>query len=151
MSERSSRGSGSAVADGLDVHLAEFLATLATAGYAEKTQHDKQRLIVRFIHAAHASPHDGDGPPTARSRPDRDRTLAWPRVSRDDADLPPRRHAAEGTRPRSRRSLRRHAGAVPAVGQPARVPREPLTMPTPSPPRIRDPTTFAAPSGPDAA
>src|SRR5712691_745596 len=49
MSERSSRGSGSAVADGLDVYLAEFLATLATAGYAEKTQHDKQRLIVRFI------------------------------------------------------------------------------------------------------
>jgi len=49
MSERSSPGSGSAVADGLDVHLEEFLATLATAGYAENTQHAKRRLIVPFI------------------------------------------------------------------------------------------------------
>lgn len=49
MSKRSSPGSGSAVADGLDVHLTRFLATLATAGYAEKTQHDKRRLIVPFI------------------------------------------------------------------------------------------------------
>ena len=49
MSDRNSQGSGSAVADGLDVHLTQFLATLATAGYAEKTQHDKRRLIVPFI------------------------------------------------------------------------------------------------------
>lgn len=55
MSERSSPGSGSAVADVLDVHLTEFLATLATAGYAEETQHDKRRLIVPFIRwAQHA-------------------------------------------------------------------------------------------------
>lgn len=48
MSEQSSR-SGPAVADGLDAHLKEFLATLADAGHAEKTQQDKQRLIVPFI------------------------------------------------------------------------------------------------------
>jgi len=52
MSKRSSRASGSAVEDGLDVHLAEFLATLATAGYAGKTQQDKRRLIVPFIRRA---------------------------------------------------------------------------------------------------
>ncbi len=49
MSKRNPPTSGSAVADGLDVHLAEFLATLATAGYAGKTQQDKRRLIVPFI------------------------------------------------------------------------------------------------------
>jgi site-specific recombinase XerD len=49
MSERSSPGSGSAVADGLDVHLKEFLASLAAAGYAETTQQAKRRLIVPFI------------------------------------------------------------------------------------------------------
>lgn len=48
MSKRS-LASGSAVADGLDVHLREFLSTLATAGYAEQTRHDKRRLIVPFI------------------------------------------------------------------------------------------------------
>jgi site-specific recombinase XerD len=48
MSKRSSR-SGPAVADGLDVHLKEFLATFAKAGYAEKTQHDKRRAIAAFI------------------------------------------------------------------------------------------------------
>jgi len=49
MSEQSSTGSGSAVTDGLDVHLTEFLATLGKAGYAEKTQHDKERLVGHFI------------------------------------------------------------------------------------------------------
>ncbi len=49
MSKRSSAGSGAAGADGLDVHLTEFLATLPTAGYAETTRHDKRRLIVPFI------------------------------------------------------------------------------------------------------
>ena len=52
-------------------------------------------------HTAHASPHCGDGPPAARSRPDGDRTLARPRVGRDDADLPPCRHALEGASPRA--------------------------------------------------
>ena len=47
MSKRSSPGAGPAA--GLDVHLAEFLATLAEAGYAEKTQHDKRWLIASFI------------------------------------------------------------------------------------------------------
>lgn len=37
------------MADGLEVHLAEFLSTLAMAGYAENTQHDKRRLIMSFI------------------------------------------------------------------------------------------------------
>jgi site-specific recombinase XerD len=35
--------------EGLDVHLAQFLAALAAAGYAAKTQHDKRRAIVPFI------------------------------------------------------------------------------------------------------
>lgn len=48
MPERSSRSSA-AVADDLNVHLTEFLATFARAGYAEKTRHDKERLIVPFI------------------------------------------------------------------------------------------------------
>jgi site-specific recombinase XerD len=49
MSERSSSRSRSAVADGRDVYLAEFLAKLVAAGYAEKTQQAKRRLIVPFI------------------------------------------------------------------------------------------------------
>ncbi len=49
MAKRCSPGSGSTVVEGLDVHLAQFLATLAAAGYAEKTQHDKRRLIVPFV------------------------------------------------------------------------------------------------------
>jgi len=49
MWERSSPGSGSAAVDGLDVHLAEFLATLARAGYTEATQQAKRRLIVPFV------------------------------------------------------------------------------------------------------
>lgn len=48
MSERSCR-SGPAAADDLTVHLTEFIATLAKAGYAEKTQHDKERLIQHFM------------------------------------------------------------------------------------------------------
>ena len=35
-------------------HLAEFITALAKAGYAAKTQHDKQRLIAPFV----------TGPPT---------------------------------------------------------------------------------------
>lgn len=49
MSKRILPPSGSAEADCLDVHLTEFLATLAKAGYAEKTQHDKRRAVVPFI------------------------------------------------------------------------------------------------------
>ena len=48
MSEQGSP-SGLAVADDLDVHLKVFVATLAKAGYAEKTRHEKERLIVPFI------------------------------------------------------------------------------------------------------
>ena len=48
MSKRSSR-SGPGVSDVLDVHLTEFLATLAKAGYADKTRHDDGRLILPFI------------------------------------------------------------------------------------------------------
>jgi hypothetical protein len=40
---------GPAAADDLAVHLTEFIATLARAGYAEKTRHDKERLIKHFI------------------------------------------------------------------------------------------------------
>ena len=54
MSERSSPGSGPAVADGLDVHLAAFLATLKAAGYsswnptshAAPTRHNPGRGII---------------------------------------------------------------------------------------------------------
>ena len=49
MWERSSPGSGSAAVDGLDVHLTEFLATLARAGYTEATRQAKRRLIVPFV------------------------------------------------------------------------------------------------------
>ena len=48
MWERSSRRSGSAVVNGLDVHLAEFFAKLARAGYTEETQQAKRRLIVPY-------------------------------------------------------------------------------------------------------
>ncbi len=55
MSKRSSRGSGFVIGDGLDVHLAEFLATLAPAGYAKTTQQDKRRLVVPFVRWAHGA------------------------------------------------------------------------------------------------
>jgi len=51
MSEQIAR-SGSANADGLDVHQVDFLATLAKAGYAETTQHEKRRaisLLIRWV------------------------------------------------------------------------------------------------------
>lgn len=50
MSKRGSPGSKAAAADTLDVHLVEFLGSLAPAGYADKTKHDKRRAIVAFIH-----------------------------------------------------------------------------------------------------
>lgn len=55
MSERSSPGSGSAVADGLDFHLPEFLATLAASGYAEETRRDKRLLLMSFVRWARAA------------------------------------------------------------------------------------------------
>lgn len=41
--------SGPAAADDLAVHLTQFIATLASAAYARKTRHDKERLINHFI------------------------------------------------------------------------------------------------------
>lgn len=38
----------STAARGFDVHIAGFLAEVAKAGYAEKTQHDKRRALVPF-------------------------------------------------------------------------------------------------------
>src|SRR5258706_10230594 len=55
MSKRRSRGSGFVVADGLEVHLAGFLATLEPAGYAKTTQQDKRRLLVPFVRWAHGA------------------------------------------------------------------------------------------------
>jgi len=49
MSKGKLSGSGSFVADGVDVQLAGLLATLATAGYRKTTLHDKRWLIERFI------------------------------------------------------------------------------------------------------
>jgi site-specific recombinase XerD len=48
MSELASRP-GPAVPDDLAVHLTGFTAALAQAGYAEKTQRDKQRLVAPFL------------------------------------------------------------------------------------------------------
>ncbi len=48
MSRRRLLGSGAAASD-LSGCVAEFLATLAPLGYAEKTQHDKRRAIVSFV------------------------------------------------------------------------------------------------------
>src|SRR5438552_443315 len=45
--------------------------------------------------AAYASPYRGDESPATWRRPHGDRALAWSRIDRDDADLSPRRHAAE--------------------------------------------------------
>jgi integrase/recombinase XerD len=47
--------SGPADAGVLDIHLRGFIAPLAKAGYAEKTQHDKERLIAPFIRWVHES------------------------------------------------------------------------------------------------
>src|SRR6266545_2401038 len=50
MSEHCSRsGSALSSAPDLDAHLTGFLATLAKAGYSEKTQDDKRRAIAPFI------------------------------------------------------------------------------------------------------
>ncbi len=49
MSQKDSPAPEPAGTDRLNDHLTQFLAALATAGYAEKTQHDKRRLIVPFI------------------------------------------------------------------------------------------------------
>ena len=57
MPERSSPGSGSVAADGLDAHLAQYLATLAMAGYAETTQQDQRRALVAFIRWARDREH----------------------------------------------------------------------------------------------
>jgi len=75
-----------------------------------------------FDHAAYASPHDRNGPPAARCRQDCDRSLARPRVYRDDPDLSPCRHGSEGASPRTRHPTRRHPGAVSASGHSPRVP-----------------------------
>jgi hypothetical protein len=49
MSEQSSLSAPADHPGDLDVHLIEFLAALKKAGYAEKTRHDKERLIGPFI------------------------------------------------------------------------------------------------------
>jgi integrase/recombinase XerD len=41
--------SSESVVEGLEVHLAEFLTRLGPAGYATSTEHEKRRLIERFI------------------------------------------------------------------------------------------------------
>jgi site-specific recombinase XerD len=47
MSEKSS-GPCAGITDGLDVHLATFLAAFVKAGYAEETQRAKRRAVVQF-------------------------------------------------------------------------------------------------------
>jgi len=49
MKEKRSSGPGSAVADGLDIHVQEFFASLPTQGYAPTTQRGKRWLIARFV------------------------------------------------------------------------------------------------------
>ncbi len=48
MSEQCLRIRSSCEAE-LDHHLVEFVASLAQAGYARKTQRDKARLIAPFV------------------------------------------------------------------------------------------------------
>lgn len=48
MSEGNSTRSDSTVADGYDVHVRGFVATLATMGYPGTTQHEKRRVLARF-------------------------------------------------------------------------------------------------------
>ena len=48
MSHTISPGSSSAIADELDLHLTEFLASLERAGYAERTRCKKRRAIAAF-------------------------------------------------------------------------------------------------------
>lgn len=55
MSKRNSAGSGSAGADGLDVHAQRFIATLATTGYAQTTLHEKRWVVMRFVRWARRS------------------------------------------------------------------------------------------------
>jgi len=70
--------------DALEVHLAEFLATLATAGYANTTQDDKRRLLVPFIGWARGAQLAAADPPAARRTSPRSApipaTPATPRV-----------------------------------------------------------------------
>lgn len=49
MSKENSPRSESTVEDGLDGHVREFVATLATMGYARTTQHEKRWVIARFV------------------------------------------------------------------------------------------------------
>ncbi len=49
MTKKRSPGSGSAVADGLDIHVQEFFARLPTMGYAPTTQRGKRWLVARFV------------------------------------------------------------------------------------------------------
>ena len=49
MRKKRSPGSGSAVADGLDIHVQDFFALLPTMGYAPTTQRGKRWLVVRFV------------------------------------------------------------------------------------------------------
>ena len=62
MSDESSRAEAP-VADGLDTHVATFVASLAEAGYAKRTRRDKERLLVpfvRWVRQAGIAPNDLD-------------------------------------------------------------------------------------------
>jgi site-specific recombinase XerD len=49
MSKKKKKRSGFAAARGLDVHVTEFLAVVAKAGYAAYTLQDKRRALVSFV------------------------------------------------------------------------------------------------------
>lgn len=80
--------------------------------------------------AAHAATRGSDGAPAPRRRSQRDRSLARSRIDRDDPDVSARRHAAQGASTRSCHIIRPRARPVPAFRPLARLPGEPVIMPT---------------------
>ena len=114
-----------------------------------------QRLVSRHIKTAcrtcpsltaeegdapHPATRGRHGPAASRCGSQRDRSLARPRIDRNDPDLPARRHAAKGTRARPRDFFRPRTRPLPAAGPAARLLGEPVIMPTNRPPKIRDPS-----------
>src|SRR5437588_540359 len=88
----------------------------------------------------HPATRGRHGPAASRCGPQRDRSLARPRIDRNDPDLPARRHAAKGTRARPRDFVRSRTRPLPAAGSSARFLGEPVIMPPNGPPKIRDPS-----------
>jgi site-specific recombinase XerD len=81
-------------------------------------------------HHAHPPAHRRHAPPPRRHRHRRHRALARARAARHRPHLPARRHEPEGEGHRPRHAPRHRGGPLPARGPAARVPRQPLIIPT---------------------